>query len=92
MYIRSAEKAEECKYVLIGDDGQVAQKYYDQDEPVDFKKEVARHAPTLQDRLAAAEQENQVLKQAIAELQGKLKQQDEGWEPQYDVQEIQAKG
>jgi hypothetical protein len=40
MYIRSAEKDEECKYVLIGDDGQVLKKYYDQDEPVDFKKEV----------------------------------------------------
>jgi hypothetical protein len=48
--------------------------------------------PSIEDRLAAAEQENQVLKQAVLELQEKLKLQDEGWEPQYDVQKIQAKG
>jgi hypothetical protein len=92
MYIRSAEKDEDCKYVLIGNGGQVLKKYYDQDEPVDFKKEIAKHVPTVESRLAAAEQENQVLKQAVLELQEKLKQQDECWEPQYDVQKIQAKG
>lgn len=92
MYIRSAEESEDCKYVLVGDDGQVAKKYYDQDEPVDFKKEIAKHVPTVESRLAAAEQENQVLKQAVLELQEKLKQQDECWEPQYDVQKIQVKG
>lgn len=48
--------------------------------------------PSIEDRLAAAEQENQVLKQAVLELQEKLKLQDEGWEPQYDVQKIQVKG
>jgi hypothetical protein len=83
MYIRSAEKDEECKYVLIGNDGQVLKKYYEHDEPVNFKKEVVVYEKTY---------EIEALKQAVLELQEKLKLQDEGWEPQYDVQKIQVKG
>jgi vacuolar-type H+-ATPase subunit I/STV1 len=44
-------------------------------------------APTIEERLIAAEQENQALKQAIAELQEKLKQQNINWQPQYEIKE-----
>jgi hypothetical protein len=31
------------------------------------------------------EKENRILKQAVAELQTKIKQQDKTWKPQYEV-------
>lgn len=51
---------EPCKYKLIDDYGNVIKRYYQDDEPVDFSKEVQKYQesqkPTLEERLEATEQ------------------------------------
>lgn len=46
LYIRNAEKEENCKYVLT-DGINIIKKYYEEDEPVDFSHEIEKYYKEL---------------------------------------------